>query len=76
MFYSYDFSKLVRYNYEFQKNVRYNHEGPLIKHAEPNQTTQFVHYNRVIAITVIVITVIAMTVIVTTVIVITEFDCM
>jgi len=40
----------------FKKYVRYNHEGPLIKHAEPNQTTQFVRYNRVFAITVIVIT--------------------
>jgi len=44
----------------FKKFVCYNHEGPLIKHAEPNQTTQFVRYNRVFAVTMFVIT---------------EFDC-
>jgi len=41
--------------------VCYNREILLIKYAKPNQTTQFVRYNRVFVITVIVIT---------------EFDCM
>jgi len=30
----------------FIKCVRYNHETLLIKHAEPNQATHFVRYNR------------------------------
>ena len=40
--------------------VRYKHETLCIKYAKPNQTSWFVRYNRVFAITVIVIT---------------EFDC-
>ena len=44
----------------FEKVVRYKHEVFLIKHAEPNQATNFVRCNRVFVITVIVIT---------------EFDC-
>ena len=44
----------------FKKFVRYNHEIYMIKYAKPNQTTYFVHYNRMFVINVIVIT---------------EFDC-
>ena len=44
----------------FEKVVHYKHDVFQIKHAEPNQATNFVRYNRVFAITVIVIT---------------EFDC-
>ncbi len=40
--------------------VCYNREILLIKYAKPNETTQFVRYNRVFVITMIVIT---------------EFDC-
>jgi hypothetical protein len=42
-------------------SVRYNREILPVKHAEPNQPTNFIRYNRVFVITVIVIT---------------EFDCM
>jgi hypothetical protein len=45
----------------FQSFVCYNPEICLLQHAEPNQATIFVHYNRVYVITVIVKT---------------EFDCM
>ncbi len=55
-----NYTKLFVITVNFQKVVRYNHEDLLIKHAEPNQTTYFVRYNRVFVITVIVIT---------------EFDC-
>jgi len=45
------YSNLFVITVNFKKSVRYNHEGPPIKHAEPNQTTQFVRYNRVFVIT-------------------------
>ena len=44
----------------FKYSIRYNHETLLVKHAKPNQLTQFVSNNCVFVITVIAIT---------------EFDC-
>ncbi len=38
-------TKLFVITVNFTKLVRYNHEILLIKHAEPNQATHFVHYN-------------------------------
>jgi hypothetical protein len=55
-----DLLHFVRYNRDFQVFVRYKHETLCIKFAKPNQTSWFVRYNLVFAITVIVIT---------------EFDC-
>jgi len=55
-----NWTKLFVITVNSPKLVRYNHEIFLIKHAEPNQATHFVRYNRVFVITVIAIT---------------EFDC-